>query len=178
MVHGGSCATRHAPVSALLTAFATRARGVVTHPVTSKAKQAPSIRNLDISSVRSAARRRTGHCIHKSLPYHRHNSPPNRSWREAPDAKTATIYALEPWAAGSPAVVSWSPGKGGLPEEAARARLTRVCEVRVAVEILSDAAAWRLRGQGHADELVALLLERLRAGASSYHVPKGGIGLP
>ena len=51
-----------------------------------------------------------------------------------------TVYAAEPWAADSEAIVAREPANGGLPAEAAKLGLKYFLEVFIAREFLED---WR-----------------------------------
>jgi hypothetical protein len=77
------------------------------------------------------------------------------SWQEP------TIYAAEPWAARSRAIVSWSLPRGGLPDDAAKLRLVRLVEVRSAVTLLADKYTELVRAD-RLDELCALLIARVQ----------------
>ena len=81
------------------------------------------------------------------------------SWQEP------TIYASEPWASHSVAIVSWSMPKGGLPDDAARLRLVRFVEVRSAIELMAEDYG-PLTAVGRFDHLCALLISRVMDRAS------------
>ena len=49
-----------------------------------------------------------------------------------------TIYAEKPWSASSPAIVSWSEPKGGLPGAVTTLRLVRLMDVRKSLRMLKD----------------------------------------
>ena len=73
----------------------------------------------------------------------------------------ATIYAAEPWTPESPARVAWSMPKGGLPDQPARERMVRLCEVRAALIILKDCyVEWS--ADDRFDELTNRLIEAVQ----------------
>jgi hypothetical protein len=71
-----------------------------------------------------------------------------------------TIYAAEPWAPGSDALVALGSLKGGLPPEAAKRQMTRVFEVAGARSILGDCYVEFAEGERF-DELCKILIERI-----------------
>lgn len=79
-----------------------------------------------------------------------------------------TIFVAEPWVPHSEACVAWSLPRGGLPEEPARHRFTRLVEVREALDILAvDKMPWP-PGPAHvlAELLIATVLVRNAARGS------------
>jgi hypothetical protein len=84
-----------------------------------------------------------------------------RSYDEKPVSwQEPTIYAEEPWATNSQAIVCWSPAKGGLPDDAAKLRLVRLVEVRSAVSLLAD--KYDQLARDRLDELCVLLIARVQ----------------
>lgn len=49
--------------------------------------------------------------------------------------QTCTIYAAEPWTAGSSAIVDYEPDEGGLPAEAIRLGLIYFLEIEIANDV-------------------------------------------
>lgn len=95
-----------------------------------------------------------------------------RSYDEEPvSGQEPTIYAAEPWAPHSPAIVSWSITKGGLPDDAAKLRLVRLVEVRSALRLLADQYD-HLVLEDRLDELSALLLTRVQYVTSQGRSPE------
>ena len=71
-----------------------------------------------------------------------------------------TIYAAEPWAPDSDALVALGSLKGGLPPEVAKRQMTRVFEVAGARSILGDCYDKFAQAQRF-DELCTILIERV-----------------
>jgi hypothetical protein len=71
-----------------------------------------------------------------------------------------TIYAAEPWAPGSDALVALGSLKGGLPPEAATRQMTRVFEVAGARSILRDCYVEFAEAQRF-DELCRIFIGRV-----------------
>jgi hypothetical protein len=71
-----------------------------------------------------------------------------------------TIYAAEPWSAGSEALVDWASQKGGLPTEVAKRRMVRLIDVEGALALLKD-RYFDLSARGAYDELSDLLIQRV-----------------
>jgi hypothetical protein len=85
----------------------------------------------------------------------------NRYDEQPLSGQEPTIYAQEPWTAQSQAIVCWSMPKGGLPPDAAKLRLVRLVEVRLAVRLLADNYD-QIMLEGRLDELCVLLISRVQ----------------